>query len=85
MTGLQDNGAADGRSIGPGSAHLAVRRPLLAIGQGAAHASRRLSITALALGYLGLVTILSTAPFWQQALAPAENRPLVCTDFGGSR
>lgn len=44
-----------------------------------------LSTIGMVLGYLGLVAILATAPFWQQAGEPHRDQPAVCTDFGGSR
>jgi len=44
-----------------------------------------LSKLGLAFGYLGLVAILSTAPFWHQVVAPQESYLAACTDFGGSR
>ncbi|MDH3658760.1 MAG: hypothetical protein OEU92_01830 [Alphaproteobacteria bacterium] len=44
-----------------------------------------LSTLGMALGYIGLVAILTIAPFMQQATVPHQGRPMVCTDFGGSR
>ncbi|MGI9490082.1 MAG: hypothetical protein ACR2RF_30195 [Geminicoccaceae bacterium] len=44
-----------------------------------------LSMLGMALGYLGLVAILSMAPFWHLAITPHQNSAIVCTDFGGSR
>lgn len=44
-----------------------------------------LSMIGMALGYLGLVAILSMAPFWHLSVAPHQSQPMVCTDFGGSR
>lgn len=43
------------------------------------------SAFGMALGYLGLVAILSMAPYWHQAIAPHPGQPLVCTESGGSR
>ncbi|MGI9416980.1 MAG: hypothetical protein ACR2RA_03970 [Geminicoccaceae bacterium] len=40
---------------------------------------------AMALGYLGLVAILTMAPFWMQTVEPQQSQPSFCTDFGGSR
>lgn len=45
----------------------------------------RLSMVGLALGYLALVMVLSTAPFWHQTLGSQPGQPAACTDFGGSR
>ena len=45
----------------------------------------RLSMLGLAAGYMGLVMILSTAPFWHQVMAPEHAYFAACTDFGGSR
>lgn len=44
-----------------------------------------LSMLGMALGYLGLVAILSMAPFWHLAVTPHQSQSMVCTDFGGSR
>ena len=44
-----------------------------------------LSMLGMALGYLGLVAILSMAPFWHLAITPHQSPAMVCTDFGGSR
>lgn len=44
-----------------------------------------LSMVGMALGYLGLVAILSMAPFWHLAFTPYQSAQMVCTDFGGSR
>lgn len=45
----------------------------------------RLSMLGMAVGYMGLVMILSTAPFWHQAMTPDHGYLAACTDFGGSR
>ncbi|MEZ5935016.1 MAG: hypothetical protein R3F54_24410 [Alphaproteobacteria bacterium] len=45
----------------------------------------RLSMVGMALGYLGLVAMLSTAPYWHQAMAPHQSHVAACTDVGGSR
>lgn len=55
----------------PGARSWSVKRPL--------------STLAMAIGYLGLVAILTMAPFWMQTVAPKQSEPMVCTDFGGSR
>ncbi len=44
-----------------------------------------LSMLGMALGYLGLVALLSMAPFFHLAIAPYQSQPIACTDFGGSR
>ncbi len=44
-----------------------------------------LSMFGMVLGYLGLVAILSMAPFWHLTVTPHESPSLTCTDFGGSR
>jgi hypothetical protein len=61
------------------------RRAFLSAGARQGSISGRLSAIGMVLGYLGLVMILSTAPFWQQSIAPHLDQPLNCTDFGGSR
>lgn len=43
------------------------------------------SVFGMALGYLGLVVMLSTAPYWNQVITPAESYVAACSDFGGSR
>ena len=45
----------------------------------------RLSMLGMAIGYMGLVMILSTAPFWHQVMTPEQSYRAACTDFGGSR
>lgn len=49
--------------------------------------SRRgmLSNLGMAVGYLGLVMILSAAPFVHEVLGDRHGHYLACTDFGGSR
>ncbi len=59
------------RSVLPASGLPSVRGPL--------------SMLGMALGYLGLVAILSMAPFWHLAFTPYQSPAMVCTDFGGSR
>lgn len=59
------------RSVLPISSLSAIRGPL--------------SLFGMALGYLGLVAILSMAPFWHLAFTPHQSQPMVCTDFGGGR
>lgn len=59
------------RSVLPLTGHGAVRGPL--------------SMLGMAFGYLGLVAILSMAPFWHLAVTPHQSQLMVCTDFGGSR
>lgn len=44
-----------------------------------------LSMLGMALGYAGLVALLSMAPFFHLAVAPYQSHPMACTDFGGSR
>lgn len=44
-----------------------------------------LRMLGMTLGYLGLVAILSMAPFWHHAITPHQSPSMVCTDFGGSR
>lgn len=44
-----------------------------------------LSTFGMALGYLGLVAMLSMAPYWHMAGAPHQSHIMACTDFGGSR
>ena len=53
------------------AAASAVKAPLMKVG--------------MVVGYLGLVMMLSMAPFWHQVITPSAAQPLVCTDFGGSR
>lgn len=71
--------------IETGDVQLPTRRPIIRTEPGPKSLMRRLSVVGMAVGYLGLVAILSTAPYWQQTIQPHEERPLVCTDFGGSR
>ncbi len=59
------------RSVLPAAGFPAIRGPL--------------SMLGLAIGYLGLVAILSMAPFWHLAITPHQSPSMVCTDFGGSR
>lgn len=46
---------------------------------------RRLSMTVMAIGYLGLVALLAMAPALHQTIASPASHILACTDFGGSR
>jgi hypothetical protein len=51
-----------------------------------AAAVSRLSMVGMALGYVGLVVMLSTAPYWHQVMGPHQGQhAAACTDFGGSR
>lgn len=45
----------------------------------------KVKLVGVALGYLGLAFILSTAPTWQQMMSPFEADRPTCGDFGGSR
>lgn len=58
-------------SILPTSGSPVVRSPLMKVG--------------MVIGYLGLVMVLSVAPFWHQVITPSMADVTVCTDFGGSR
>ncbi|MEM7041177.1 MAG: hypothetical protein AAF543_00055 [Pseudomonadota bacterium] len=60
------------------------RRPILASAD-RQRVSRPLSMVGMALGYIGLVAILSVAPFWHQGMTAHQGQPMACTDFGGSR
>jgi len=42
-------------------------------------------MAGMAVGYLGLVAILSMAPVLQQTIGLHSEHILACTDFGGSR
>ena len=64
--------------------HRSSRKPVFPK-TGANPARSRLSMLGLAVGYMGLVMILSTAPFWHQAMTPEHGYLAACTDFGGSR
>lgn len=59
------------------------KRPVLPVSAPARPAW--LSTLGMAVAYLGLVAILSMAPFWQQGDLPQQGQPTVATDFGGSR
>lgn len=91
MTGRRDK-VSEPNAVGrdaPAGRGSQKRRVLPAAGPGARSGSgmigNRLSMAGLALGYLGLVAILSAAPYWHQTLTPHAGQPAVCTDFGGSR
>ncbi len=43
----------------------------------------RSPIAWMVVGCLGLVAILSTAPYWHLAEAPYRDQVIACTDFGG--
>lgn len=43
------------------------------------------SVFGMGLGYLCLVVMLSTAPYWNQVVSPDESYVAACSDFGGSR
>ncbi len=43
------------------------------------------AMAGLALGYLGLVIILSLTPALQSMMAPLQYQANQCTEFGGSR
>ncbi len=47
--------------------------------------SNRTAILGMAVGYLGLVVILASAPIWNQVLSPYQAPFPACTDFGGHR
>ncbi len=47
--------------------------------------SNKMAILGMAVGYLGLVTILASAPIWNQVLSPYQTPFPSCTDFGGHR
>lgn len=76
---MPDTDHVDGRA-----SHAMRRRSVLPIAA-VASTGGRLHVLGMAVGYLGLVTILSMAPYWHVASAPHQNQIMACTDFGGSR
>lgn len=47
--------------------------------------SNRMALLGMALGYLGLVAILTMAPLWNQTLLGYDQHISACTESGGSR
>jgi len=85
MAGVLDRSSQQRRSpCGEPAAGCTPRKPILpSTGR---RAKRSLfSVVGMGAGYLGLVAILSVAPFWHQVMLPQQSQYLVCTDFGGSR
>ncbi|MGI9508803.1 MAG: hypothetical protein ACR2QJ_05585 [Geminicoccaceae bacterium] len=74
----------DGKGLGEQASDRPAKKPVLPAVRSSV-INPRLSAFGMALGYLGLVAVLTLAPVWQQAAVPHQGQPLVCTDFGGSR
>ncbi len=86
MTGFLKDVSATGQAAGldAASSRRIVRKPILPpVTPGMT--GRRVPMAGMVLGYLGLVAILSMAPYWHLAGAPHQSEIMACTDFGGSR
>jgi hypothetical protein len=86
MTGCLNGISVNGHATGfDGDSPRRLQRkpilPMIASGM----TKKRLPMAGMILGYLGLVAILSMAPYWHLASTPYQSQVLACTDFGGSR